>query len=284
MLKNYYNLAKPGMIYGNAMTTLAGYLFASHLHVSPLTLIATLMGIGCVIGSACVFNNYIDRDIDALMERTHKRELVVGSISKHNALSFGVLLGLIGFFVLFVFVNVLTMSMAFIGFFSYVFLYTYAKRKSHWGTQIGSISGAMPIVVGYTAVADRLDAAALVLFICMVLWQMPHFYAIAIRRIDDYRKAHIPVLSIVGGIKATKISIVLYIFAYLVAISSLTAFGYAGYTFEVVMMAVGIIWLVRGIQGLTSHDDAFWAKKLFLFSLVVLMTFCVMLALSPLLP
>jgi len=284
MIKKYYHLAKPGMIYGNALTTLAGYLFASHLHINPLLLLATLVGIGCVIGSACVFNNYIDRDIDALMERTQERELVLGSVSKHNALSFGILLGLIGFFTLYSFVNILTVLMAFVGFFSYVFLYTYAKRKSHWGTQVGSISGAMPIVVGYTAATNRLDMAALLLFLCMVLWQMPHFYSIAIRRIEDYRKAKIPVLPIAKGVRTTKISIVLYIFAYLVAVSSLTAFGYTGYIFEIVMMIVGIIWLIRSVQGFTTTDDIVWAKKTFLFSLVVLMTFSVMLALSPLLP
>jgi len=219
-----------------------------------------------------------------LMQRTEKRELVVGSISKHNALSFGILLGLIGFFVLYLYVNILTALVAFAGFSSYIFLYTPLKRKSHWGTQVGSISGAMPIVVGYTAVTNRLDITALILFLCMVLWQMPHFYAIATRRIDDYRKANIPVLPVVYGITATKTSIVFYIFAYLVAVSSLTAFGYAGYTFEVVMMIVGAVWLMRGIQGFTAKDDTLWAKKLFLFSLVVLITFSVTLAFSPLLP
>jgi protoheme IX farnesyltransferase len=97
MIKTYYRLTKPGIVYGNVFTTLAAYLFASRWHVVPLLFFATLIGLGLVIASACVFNNYLDRDIDRKMARTKDRTLVTGGVSPHNALAYGTLLGLIGF-------------------------------------------------------------------------------------------------------------------------------------------------------------------------------------------
>jgi protoheme IX farnesyltransferase len=284
MLKNYYQLAKPGIIYGNLFTTLAGFLFAARWHFSPLLLLATLVGLGLVIGSACVFNNYIDRDIDRTMLRTKDRALISGTISPRGAIIYGIVLAVIGFSLLYTYVNILTALIALFGFVFYVVIYGFAKRATHWGTVVGSVSGAVPIVVGYVAIADRLDGAALILFLILVLWQMPHFYAIAMYRLEDYVSAGIPVLPARKGMKVTKRYIVGYIAAFIIAMALLTICGYAGYIYLAAVLIIGLAWLWRGIEGFKAYDDRKWARKLFFFSLIVLVGFSLILSVASVLP
>ena len=277
-------MAKPGIVYGNITTTLASFLFASRLHPDIAHLIAALLGLGLVIGSACVFNNYIDRHIDAMMERTRHRALVEGTISKHDALSFAILLGILGFCILFVWTNALTAALAGVGFVFYVVCYSWAKRRAYWGTLVGSVSGAMPIIVGYTAVTAKIDYAAVILFLTLVVWQMPHFYAIALNRMKDYERAGIPVLPLVYGARRTKLSIVLYVVVFIFAAETLSLKGYAGISYAVVIAIAGGWWLVLAVQGMGPDADPTWAKRVFKASLIVLLAFCAVLALSPVLP
>ncbi|HEX7651242.1 MAG TPA: heme o synthase [Candidatus Paceibacterota bacterium] len=284
MLKDYYRLTKPGIVYGNAFTTLAAFLYASGWHASAALFCATLAGSMLVVASACVFNNYLDRGIDAKMERTKNRPLVTGAISGANAIAYGSALGIIGVALLSIYANPLTAAIALFGFLSYVFAYGWAKRASYWGTVVGSIPGAVPVVVGYTAVTGRIDAAAATLFFILVFWQMPHFYAIATYRLDEYAAAGIPVLPARKGIRAAKIHILLYIIAYLAAASALTALGYAGYAYLAAVLLIGLMWLWRAGKGFRAPDDAAWARGVFRFSLIVLVTFSAALSVASLLP
>lgn len=284
MFKAYYQLAKPGIVYGNVFTTLAAFLFASRWSFSWVLFFATVFGIGLVIASACVFNNYLDRDIDAKMARTKERALATGKISVVAALAYGTLLGFIGFALLYLFVNVLTADIAVFGFVMYVIVYGAAKRVGSWGALVGSISGAVPIVVGYTAVTDHLGLAAFFLFLILVLWQMPHFYAIALYRLNEYKAAGIPVLPSVRSVKWTKLSSVGYIMLFVVATSLMTFSGFTGYVYLVVVLAFGLAWVSIGTRWLIIPSTDRQARKLFRFSLIVLVAFCVALALSPLLP
>ncbi|MDE2589744.1 MAG: heme o synthase, partial [Patescibacteria group bacterium] len=193
-IKTYYLLTKPGIIYGNTITTVAGFLLASQGKIYFGLFMATLFGVSFVIASACVINNYLDRKIDKKMARTQKRALVTHAISPSHALVFATILGILGFLDLVVFTNGITFMIGLIGYIDYIVLYGLSKRKSIYGTLVGSISGATPIAAGYTAVTNRFDIAALLLFLIMVFWQMPHFYAIAIYRLKDYVAAGIPVL------------------------------------------------------------------------------------------
>jgi protoheme IX farnesyltransferase len=284
MFKNYYRLTKPGIVYGNLLTTLAAYLYASQWHVHWLNFLATLVGLGLVIASACVFNNYLDRDIDAKMERTKDRSLAAGIISNDMAILYGGILCLFGFVLLICFVNILSSVIALIGFLVYVFAYTFLKRTTVWATEIGSIAGATPIVVGYAAVADKLDIAALLLFLVLVLWQMPHFYAIAVRRSGEYAAAGVPVLPIVSGAPETKLRMLFYIFAFAISILLLTFLGYAGYWFLVVTEIATLVWFWRSAEGFGASDDVTWAFRAFVVSLVVLVVFCAMLSVALLIP
>ncbi len=289
-IKEYYRLAKPGIVYGNIFTTIAAFFFATHGNYSVLLVVpglCTFVGLSLVIASASVFNNYFDRGIDAKMERTRTRALVTGSISVRNACMYGTVLGLAGLALLVLYVNILSACIALFGFISYVFIYTFAKRKTAWGALIGTVPGAVPIVVGYTAVTNHLDLAALILFLVLIFWQMPHFYAIALRRMKEYEKAEIPVFPLLHGARATKVHILLYIIAYLLATLSLWLYGFAGYIYVASVLVFGVIWLWKGTQGFaskTAETDAVWAKKLFLFSLIVLVTFSLAIAITPLFP
>lgn len=201
-------LTKPGIILGNIITTLGGFALASRGQIDFVLLLYTLLGLGLIIASAGVFNSYIDRFADAKMERTKNRPLVRGEISNQKALLFGTFLGLVGVFVLALKTNPLTVFVALSGFSIYLILYAFMKYHSFYGTLVGSLAGAVPPVVGYCAVSNTFDAGAVLIFLMLVLWQMPHFYAIAIYRQEDYAAASIPVLPIVKGMEATKIQIV----------------------------------------------------------------------------
>lgn len=281
MIKTYYYLTKPGIIYGNLLTTTGSFLFAADGLFYPALMLATLSGTGLIIASACVCNNYLDRGIDAKMARTKQRALVTGIIPVRLALTYAAGLGLAGFAMLLLQTNRLTAALGLIAFWVYVVAYGLAKRHSVHGTLVGSIAGALPPVAGYTAVTAQLDSTAWLLFAIMVAWQMPHFYAIAIYRLKDYRAAGLPVLPAIRGIAATKRQMTGYIIAFIIACALLTIVGPAGYSFLIIMTGLGLVWLNHALQGFKTKDDGRWARHLFRFSLIVILVFSAMLALDP---
>lgn len=278
MLKDYYSLTKPGIIYGNAITVVAGFLLATGKHqINWGLLLATLVGISLVIASGCVLNNYIDRDIDAKMERTKNRALVRGAISSRNALIFGATLGITGLLVLYFYTNILALGAAIVGLFVYVVLYSVGlKRTSVHGTIVGSISGAMPIVVGYLAASGSLDLSVVILFFILALWQMPHSFAIAIYRLEDYISAGIQVLPVRKGIRITKIETVIYVALFILATFALAVFGHVGYAYFFTMTVLGVAWLVLAAKGFATHDDKRWARSMFIFSIIILVVFSIL--------
>jgi heme o synthase len=247
-------------------------------------LVATVLGISFVIGAGCVFNNYIDRGIDEKMQRTKNRALVKKTISVRNALIFGSLLGLFGFALLFFLTNPLTAFVAFVGFFFYVVMYSIWKRRSMYGTLVGSISGAVPPVVGYCAVSNRFDAGAVILFLILVFWQMPHFYAIAIFRLKDYAAASIPVLPVKKGILQTKIYMMIYIAAFFIAAASLSVFHYTGMVYLVAASALCSYWLFLASKGFWVDNDIAWARKMFGTSLIILTFLSILMSIDVVVP
>jgi heme o synthase len=285
-IQMYYWLVKPGIVYGNVMAAMAGFLLASsNIGQFDLAVFLTMaLGTALVISSACVFNNYIDRGIDSQMTRTKKRAMVSGRVPSRAAIIYAAILGLIGFGLLIVGTNWLTAGVAALAFVAYILLYSIAKRKTVHGTLVGAISGALPPVIGYTAATLALDVGALLLFIIMACWQMPHFYAIAMRRHVEYAAANIPVLPVVRGMRATKVQIIIYIAAFIIANSLLVAYGYVGYVYLAVMTTLGVLWLIKAAKGFKAESDDIWAKKMFLFSLVVLSVWCLGISVGGLLP
>jgi protoheme IX farnesyltransferase len=194
MIKEYYRLTKPGIVYGNALVAAAGFVYASTGDINWLLFLYTLVGLSLVIASACVFNNYFDRNIDAKMSRTKTRALVAGTISKRSALLFGSIIGLIGILLLYFFTTLPAFAVALVGWVIYVCVYTPLKHVTPQALWVGALAGATPPVVGYTAVTNHLDSTALWLFLFLFVWQVPHFLGIAAYRYDEYAAAGIPLL------------------------------------------------------------------------------------------
>ncbi|EHD22727.1 MULTISPECIES: heme o synthase [Brenneria] len=282
----YLQVTKPGIIFGNLISVIGGFLLAAQGSIDYPLFLSTLFGVSLVVASGCVFNNVIDRDIDKKMERTKNRVLVRGLISLKVTLVYASLLGIAGFALLYIAANPLAMWLAVMGFVVYVGVYSlYMKRHSVYGTLIGSLSGAAPPVIGYCAVSNQFDAGALILLLIFSLWQMPHSYAIAIFRFKDYQAANIPVLPVVKGISVAKNHITLYILAFMVATLMLSLGGYAGYKYLVVAAAVSVWWLGMALSGYkNANDDRVWAKKLFMFSIVAITSLSVMMSVDSIAP
>ncbi|PCI92262.1 protoheme IX farnesyltransferase [Candidatus Aerophobetes bacterium] len=279
-VKSYIELTKPGIIMGNAITAFGGLTLASRGHINFMLFIMTLLGLSLVIASACVCNNYIDRDLDKKMVRTRNRALAKGTISVDKAIQFAMLLGIAGVVILFVYANLMATVAALLGFFVYVLFYSFSKYLTPACTLIGSIAGAIPPVVGYCAVTNRLDLCAFLIFLTIVLWQMPHFYAIAMFRLRDYTNASVPVLPVKKGILTTKIHMLFYIVAFTFVSSLLTYFKYTGTAYLVITLAVGTAWFIYAIKGFKCKSDAYWARKMFLLSLVVVLSLCAVIPFS----
>ena len=285
---NYYALAKPGIIFGNIITALGGFALATRgtggASGTPIDfplLGAMLIGLSLVIASGSVFNNYFERRTDALMERTKDRALVVGRISPRAALAYAATLGALGFFILTVYVNIIAAAVALVGFFFYVVMYTLLfKHRSSWGTLIGAVAGAVPPVVGYAAAANQLDAAAIILFAILALWQMPHFYAIGIYRRDEYAAAAIPILPVTAGLRATKIVMLIYIAAFAAAAATLSNYAAVGNVYRAVVIVLSAAWLALSLRGFWARDDRRWARTMFFLSLVILIVLFATIALD----
>ncbi|MFX4814086.1 heme o synthase [Acinetobacter baumannii] len=271
MLKKYLFLTKPGILFGNFITTLGGFFLAAQGSIDILLLLLTLIGTTLVVASGCVVNNVIDQDIDTKMQRTQNRALVKKTISPTVALVYAFVLGVMGFSILWFGVNGYAFLFAMIGFIVYVGFYSlWTKRTSIHQTVIGSISGASPPVIGYTAVTHQFDVAALLLFLAYALWQMPHSWAIAIYRFDDYKNAGIPILPVARSIYRTKIECVIYILLFAAVLNGLYCFGYTNVFFLITFNAFTAYWFYLSIIGFKAENDQLWAKRFFLYSVILI--------------
>lgn len=192
MIREYYELTKPRLMYGNILAGAAGFFVAGSGPLNWGLLAATLLGLAFVIGAACTVNNWFDRALDARMDRTKNRALARGAIGAPAALSFAAVLLALGVAVLWFFTTGLALATALFAFVIYTAVYTPLKYYSAHALWVGALAGAMPPVVGYTAAYPALDTTALLLFAFLFTWQVPHFIAIAIYRYDDYAAGSIP--------------------------------------------------------------------------------------------
>jgi heme o synthase len=284
MIKTYLLLTKPGIIFGNSLAAIAGFAFASEGNWQFSLFLTTIIGLGLIIASACVFNNYTDRHIDKKMKRTRGRALAQHMISGNKALIFASSLGIAGILLLGLFGNGISLLVALIGFSVYVVPYGFFKRRSVYGTLIGSIAGATPPLVGYVAVTGEIDLAAILLFAVLFFWQMPHFFAIAIYRLNDYKAAAIPVLPVKKGIKRTKLNMLFYTIAFSIAVLSLNFTGYTGTVYLIAMTSLCLLWIKIHLDGISSSEHVVWARGVFRFSLIVLTVLCVLLIFDTVLP
>lgn len=280
--KGYVQVTKPGIIFGNLISVAGGFLLAAKGDVNLVLMLASLVGLSLVVASGCAVNNCIDRDIDAKMQRTCKRVTVTGEIAVGNVLAFGLALGVLGFSILALFTNALALLFAVIGYIVYVGVYSlYMKRNSVYGTLVGSFSGAVPPVVGYCSVTGQMDMGAAILLLMFSLWQMPHSYAIAIFRFNDYAAANIPVLPVAEGMTKAKLHIVLYIAVFALVSALLPLAGYTGIAFMAVTCATSLWWLAMALKGYRHGVDMQrWARQVFGFSIITITALSVTMALD----
>ncbi|MFS0672175.1 heme o synthase [Ornithinibacillus sp. 179-J 7C1 HS] len=262
---------KTGIIKSNLVPMIAGLTLALYTYDYKLTdkileIILAIIGTALIIGAAGAFNNVYDRDIDAVMERTKIRPTVTGAISIKATVWLAVILAVIGILAL-SFTTLLSAFLGFMGLFLYVVPYTmWTKRRTVYNTEVGSLSGAMPPLIGWAAIyPDITHPALLGLFVIAVLWQMPHFYAIAIRRHDDYKAANVPMLPVVKGIKRTYLQTNIYLIIMILASFLL---GSLSLGLMLVGLLLGGIWFIISIVAYRQEDSTKWARMLFIYSLL----------------
>jgi heme o synthase len=266
--RDFVNLAKPGIIFSNLITAFGGFWIAARWDVNWYLLIYAMIGTALVMGSGCVLNNYLDREMDTKMTRTKNRALPTGKLQPNVVLWYGIILGIIGTSVLWFLVNPLSALFGLLGLFVYVWIYTaWFKRTSIWSTFVGAISGAVPPVIGYVAVANQVDMGAAILFAILFLWQPPHFWALGIRRMEEYRAAGFPLLPVVRGSFITKISMVRYVVLLVPTSALLYLYGYVGIIYLIAAVVMGIVWAWMCVAGFRAKDEEAWAKKTFIFSI-----------------
>ena len=209
--RGYLELTKPGVQALLFVSCISGMLIGSEFKPPLSTFFFGLLGISFLAASSAVINHIFDKQIDAKMERTSSRPLVVGDITNNQAIIFSVLLYLSGSLMILTFANALTWVLTTLTFLFYGFIYTrYLKFMTSQNIVIGGLAGAMPPLLGWTAISDTIEPNALLLVLIVMVWTPPHFWALAIHRLDDYSKADVPMLPVQKGVAFTKQHILLY--------------------------------------------------------------------------
>jgi protoheme IX farnesyltransferase len=267
---DFYELTKPRMNLLVVITTAVGYYLAGRGPVSWVHLMHTLLGTAMTAAGASVLNQFIERQHDAKMPRTRNRPLPAGRLEPATALCFGLALGIGGVTYLALAVNTLTAALGLFTLLSYVLVYTPLKRVTSLNTVIGAVPGAIPPVMGFTAIDGALSSGALALFTILFLWQMPHFLAIAVLYRDDYAAGGFKMLPNVDpGLSMTRRQVIVYSLALIPATLLPVALGIAASTYFAAATLLGLAFLTFGIS-LASTASRSDARKLFLASIIYL--------------
>lgn len=266
-----FEISKPRIALLVLLTTFAGMWLASGGYVSLDLVVYTLMGTGLASASSGALNNYVDREVDKLMARTRNRALPTSRLHPQQALWLGGLLSISSFTILFYLVNPLTAYLALGTTFFYVVIYTiWLKRTSPLCTEVGGIAGALPPVIGWAAVTNDISWQAMVMFLIMFIWQPPHFWALALLRVDEYRRANLPMLPVVSGMEVTKFRMLLYTIVLIPVSTTMYWFNLAGLIYLTAALVLGIIYLVITIDFARKPITHKSTKRLFGYSIIYL--------------
>ncbi|KGF28381.1 MULTISPECIES: heme o synthase [Staphylococcus] len=277
--KELQQIIKMGLVQGNLIPAFAGawlaVVMSNHSFLSSIPqILLMLIGSTLIMGGACALNNYYDQDIDRIMPSKQNRPTVNDRISDKNLLilSFGMML--VGEACLFL-LNVPSGVLGLIGIVGYVSYYSiWSKRHTTWNTVIGSFPGAVPPLIGWVAIDGNISLIAIALFLVVFCWQPIHFYALAIKRSDEYSLANIPMLPSVKGFKRTRISMFIWLVFLLPLPFLLSSLGT---TFVVLATLLNLGWLYVGLTSFKKEtDQTKWATKMFIYSLNYLVVFFVL--------
>lgn len=268
--RDFVEVSKTGIVFSNLITTFTGIWLALHFSGMAFfshfaTVVWTLLGTAFIVAGGCALNNFIDRDIDPVMERTQERPSATGRLSGKQILIYGLVMSVLGTVFLLMTGSYAAAVYGLLGLFVYVVVYTmWLKRTHSLNTIVGGISGALPPLIGWAAVDPNLSLMAWQLFLVMFFWQPPHFLALAMKRVEEYREAGIPMLPVVAGFPFTKRQINVYLLALVVS----TLFLYTlGPVYMIVSALIGIGWIVLGFLSSKFKDDVTWARAMFVYSL-----------------
>lgn len=267
LLKSYYQLCKPNVVYMMLICAFVGMLLAEQQVQSFRYLFVALLGIAFCAASAAAVNQVIDRNTDASMTRTDQRPLPQGELSPTHASMFALALGISGSLILYFFVNTLTMILTLASLVGYAFIYTiYLKRATPQNIVIGGLAGAAPPLLGWSSVTNTIDPYALLLVLIIFVWTPPHFWALAIYRKDEYAKESIPMLPVTHGVIFTKLQIVLYtIILFIVSVLPYVVLM-SGEIYLFSALVLSTVFLYYSVNLYFSKDDED-AMKTFQFSI-----------------
>ena len=243
--RDFYEMCKPRVVMLMILTSLVGMFLAVPGMVPLDILILGNLGIALVAGSGAVVNHLIDRKIDIMMKRTHNRPVAQGRVEPKQAAAFAIVIGVAGMAILLLWVNALSAWLTLASFVGYAFIYTgYLKHATPQNIVIGGLSGAMPPLLGWSAVTGTIDAGALILVLIIFAWTPPHFWALAIHRKDEYAKSGVPMLPVTHGEHVTKIHIIVYtLMLVLVSVFPFLS-GMSGLLYLVSALALGVGFIV----------------------------------------
>lgn len=279
LLADYVALTKPGLS-GLVLFTAAGGMWLPGRALDWKTWLFAMLGTAGTVGAANTLNCLLERQSDRFMKRTAGRPLPASRLEPRQALFFACGLGLFSLPMLTLGVNWLTGLLATIALWTYAFLYTPLKSRTHWAMHVGAISGALPPLMGWTAATGRIEAPGLVLFLILFLWQLPHFIAIALFRKAEYQAAGLTSLPLKKGDATARMHAVGYLMLLLPASALPYVVGVAGQLYLLMALVLGAGFLLVGLNGWLRKLDARWARQLFLASLLHLTLLFVALALD----
>ena len=267
LLKSYYQLCKPNVVYMMLICAFVGMLLAEQTVSSYSYLFIALTGIALCAASAAAINQVVDREADASMTRTDQRPLPKGNLSVMHASIFAFVIGLMGALILYLYVNTLTMILTIGSLIGYAFIYTvYLKRATPQNIVIGGLAGAAPPLLGWSSISNTIDPYALLLVLIIFVWTPPHFWALAIYRKDEYAKESIPMMPVTHGVAFTKLQIVLYtIILFIVSVLPYVVLM-SGVIYLVSALVLSTLFLYYSINLFYSDDDQD-AMKTFQFSI-----------------
>ncbi|MCO4328913.1 heme o synthase [Staphylococcus hyicus] len=275
-LQELKQIIKLGLVQGNLIPAFSGawlaIIFSHHAFLGSIPQIVTMMlGSTLVMGGSCALNNYYDQDIDSIMPSKQNRPTVNDRISNHHLLFLSLGMIIVGEILLFM-LNIPTGVIGLAGVIGYVSFYSiWSKRHTTWNTVIGSFPGAVPPLIGWAAIEGQLSVLAWALFLVVFCWQPIHFYALAIKRKDEYAMANIPMLPSVRGFQRTRLGMFLWLFG-LLPIPFLML--QLGVVFVILATLLNVGWIYLGLTSFkTTTVETKWATKMFIYSLNYLVVF-----------
>ena len=269
--RDYYELCKPNVVWLMVVTAIVGMCMATPGVVPIDIVIFASVGIALCAGSAAAINHLADQHIDGIMARTSGRPLVKGKIDSQGAAIFAFVLGSLGMFILLTRVNALTAWLTLASLVGYAFVYTfYLKRATSQNIVIGGLAGAMPPLLGWTAVTNEVTGHGLLLVLIIFVWTPPHFWALAFARKEEYAKVDIPMLPVTHGRRYTAVQSLLYTLALFVVALLPVATGLSSWIYLVGALVLGGLFIRHALTVLRTMDNKD-AMKMFWFSIVYLL-------------